>query len=45
MDFCELGSVRDMIETTNKVLNEEQINVRSNTLSQPHLCFGFCFVF
>jgi serine/threonine protein kinase len=25
MDFCELGSVRDMIETTNKVLNEDQI--------------------
>lgn len=29
MDFCELGSVRDMIETTNKVLNEDQIKVRA----------------
>jgi hypothetical protein len=35
MDFCELGSVRDMIETTNKVLNEDQIKVRHRRRRRP----------
>lgn len=27
MDYCGLGSIRDMIETLNKTLDEEQVKI------------------